>query len=366
MTPHRLEPARDTARLHVRTEIPESWDDWIGRAPVTLRRRWISLAEGRIPGGARTFGLSGPDGDQVALVGGVMEAPTGHVRFDPQRVLSGGSVDDGVVAEGPHPWQGRPAEDLFPACVLMGPNYESAPAGPGARDPRVLRAYVRELLDWCREQGMRSVSALFLRPDYPEFVDVLRAEGFDIVPMVDRSDMDVTWDDLDGYIAGLRRNRRFAVRRELREIAARGIEISERPIGDDEPDLVRLRAQIVTKYGGVPDAEREAGSFRHLRDHFGPENVWVVEARQRGALLSFTMLVRDGDQWTALMSGTDYDHPDASFTYFATMFYRPAELAPKQGITAIAYGLGTVQAKRHRGCTVSMLSAAGLVLDRSD
>jgi hypothetical protein len=366
VTPHRPEPALGTAGLHVRTDIPESWDGWIDRAPVTLRRRWISLAEGRIPGGARTFGLSGPDGDQVALVGGVMEAPTGHVRFDPQRVLSGGSVADGVVADGPHPWKGLPADDLFPSCVLMGPNYESAPAGPGSRDPRVLRAYLEALLDWCRDQGMRSVSALFLRPDYPEFLDVLRTAGFAVVPMVDRSDMDVTWGDLDGYIAGLRRNQRFAVRRELREMAARGIEISERPIGDEEPELIPLRAQLVTKYGGVPDAKREADSFRHLRDHFGPENVWIVEARQRDALLSFTMLVRDGDQWTALMSGTDYEHPDASFTYFATMFYRPAELAPGQGITTIAYGLGTVQAKRLRGCTVSTLSAAGLLLDRSD
>ncbi|MBL7253388.1 GNAT family N-acetyltransferase [Paractinoplanes lichenicola] len=355
-----------TARLSVRTEIPESWDGWIGSAPVTLRRRWISLADSRIPGGARTFALPGPGGDQVALVGGVMEGPTGHVRFDPQRVLSGGSVADGVVADGPHPWQGRPAEQLFPACVLMGTNYESAPVGPGARDPRVLRAYLEAQLDWCRDQGVRSVSALFLRPDYPEFLDVLREAGFTVVPMVDRSDMDVTWDDLDGYIAGLRRNQRFAVRRELREIAARGIEIRERPIEAEEPDLLPLRAQLVTKYGGVPDARREADSFRHLRDHFGPENVWIVEARKRGALLSFAMLVRDGDQWTVLMSGTDYTHPDASFTYFATVFYRPAELAPAQGITTIAYGLGTVQAKKLRGCTVSMLSAAGLLLDRPD
>ncbi|MFB8087555.1 GNAT family N-acetyltransferase [Streptomyces sp. NPDC055992] len=365
MTTPRTQRAEATTGLHVRGGIDENWDRWVGRAPVTLRHRWISLAEGRIPGGLRTFGLPGPDGDRVALIGGVMEAPTGHVRFDPQRVLSGGSVGEGVVAEGPHPWHGLSADALFPSCLLMGPNYESAPTGPGARDPQVLKEYVRALLDWCRAQGIRSVSALFLRPDHPEFLDALRAEGFDVVPTVDRCDMDVTWDDLDGYIAGLRRNRRFAVRRELREIAEHGVEISERPIGEDEPELVALRAQIVTKYGGVPDAEREAGSFRHLRDHFGPENVWVVEARKDGALLSFTMLVRDGDQWTALMSGTDYEHPDASFTYFATMFYRPAELAPGQGITTIAYGLGTVQAKRVRGCTVSTLLAAGLVLDGS-
>ncbi|MEV8396072.1 MULTISPECIES: hypothetical protein [unclassified Streptomyces] len=348
----------------VRTGVADDWDEFLGAAaPVTLSRRWIMLAEGRIPGGARTLELSGDGGPSVALVGGPMDRPTGHVRFDPHRVLSGGSVDEGVAEHGPHPWQGLAPEEAFPCCLLMFPNYETAPVGPGAHDPAAVRAYVDGLVDWSREQGMRSIAALFLRPDFPEFLDALRTRGFDVVPMVDRCDMDVTWSDFDGYVAGLPRKRRFAVRRELRDIALRGVVISERAVRDQEPELVRLRAQIVTKYGGTPDAEREAGSLRHLREHFGPGNVMVVEARQGDALLSFSILVRDGARWTVLMSGTDYDRPDASFTYFATMFYRPAELAPRMGITSMAYGLGTLQAKKLRGCTVNSLSAAALLLD---
>ncbi len=348
----------------VRTGVADDWDAHLGSgAPATLSRRWITLAEGRIPGGARTLELSGDAGPSVSLVGGPVDAPTGHVRFDPFRVLSGGSAGEGVAEDGPHPWKGLSADEVFPCCLLMFPNYETAPAGPDARDPAALLAYVDGLVAWCRENGMRSVAGLFLRPDFPEFLDALRLRGFDVVPMVDRCDMDVTWQDFDGYVAGLPRKRRFAVRRELRDIALRGVEISERGVREEEPELVRLRAQIVTKYGGAPDAEREAGSLRHLREHFGPENVTVVEARQNGALLSFSILVRDGAQWTVLMSGTDYDRPDASFTYFATMFYRPAELAPQLGITSMAYGLGTLQAKKLRGCTVNTLSAAALLLD---
>ncbi|MEU7411090.1 GNAT family N-acetyltransferase [Streptomyces sp. NPDC042638] len=364
MTTHGLQPPPATAVLKVRTGVDEGWDDRLGgNAPATLRRRWITLAEGRIPGGARTFALPGTCGDEVALVGGVMTEPTGHVRFDPHRVLSGGSVADGVVPDGPHPWAGLPAERVFPGCLLMFPNYETAPAGPGAHDPRALHAYVAALLAWCRAEGLRSVSALFLRPDHPEFLDALAEAGFAVVPMVERCDMEVTWQDFDGYVASLPRKRRFAVRRELRDIAAADVTVTERTLRDEEPELIDLRAQLVTKYGGVPDARREAGSLRHLREHFGERNVLVVEARQRGRLLSFTLLVRDGDQWTVLMSGTDYTHPDASFTYFATMFYRPAELAPEYGIRSFAYGLGTLQAKRLRGCTVSSLSAAALLLD---
>ncbi|MBM9618452.1 peptidogalycan biosysnthesis protein [Streptomyces zhihengii] len=349
----------------VRPGVPDDWDALLGAgSPATLSRRWITLAEGRIPGGARTLALNGGHGPSVALVGGPVAEPTGHVRFDPFRVLSGGSAADGVAELGPHPWRGRAPEDVFPCCLLMFPNYETAPAGPGAHDPVACGRWVDGLVDWARDNGMRSVAGLFLRPDFPVFTDALRERGFDIVPMVDRCDMDVTWQDFDGYLATLPRKRRFAVRRELRDIALAGVVVGERPVGEEEPELVRLRHQIVTKYGGVPDAEREAGSLRHLREHFGPENVTVVEARRDGALLSFSILVRDGAQWTVLMSGTDYDRPDASFTYFATMFYRPAELAPRLGITSMAYGLGTLQAKKLRGCTVNTLSAAALLLDR--
>lgn len=360
---HGLPPTERTGLLEMRSGIADDWDAGLGHAPATLRRRWITLAEGRIPGGAHTFSLGGDEGRSIALVGGVVDAPTGHVRFDPFRVLSGGSVDEGVVANGPHPWQDRVSDEVFPSCLLMFPNYETAPVGPGARDPEALREYVTALIGWCRRHGVRSISALFLRPDYPEFLDALRQARFDVVPMVDRCDLAVTWHDFDGYVAGLPRKRRFVVRRELRDIAARGVIISERTLRDDEPELVRLRHQIVTKYGGTPDPDREAGSLRHLREHFGAQNVLVVEARQDGDLLCFSILIRDGDHWTVLMSGTDYERPDSSFTYFATMFYRPAELAPRHGIRTLAYGLGTVQAKRLRGCTVSSLSAAALLLD---
>jgi hypothetical protein len=355
--------AARAASIKVRQGLAADWDDHLDQAPATLRRRWITLAEGRIPGGLHTFAVDGDLAGSVTVVGGIVDAPTGHVRFDPFRVLSGGSVAEGVIAEGPHPWRDRTADEVFPTCLLMFPNYETAPVGPGARDPRALQLFVEGLIAWCRENGVRSISALFLRPDYPEFLAALRAAGFAVVPMVDRCDMAVTWKDFDGYVAGLPRKRRFAVRRELRDIAAQDVVISERTLRAEEPELVRLRHQIVTKYGGTPDPEREAGSLRHLRDHFGEENVLVIEARGDGALLTFSIFIRDGDHWTVLMSGTDYERPESRFTYFATMFYRPAALAPQRGITTIAYGLGTIRAKKLRGCTVNSLSAAALLLD---
>ncbi|MFD0431007.1 hypothetical protein ACFQ60_38060 [Streptomyces zhihengii] len=347
----------------VRPGVPDDWDALLGAgSPATLSRRWITLAEGRIPGGARTLALNGGHGPSVALVGGPVAEPTGHVRFDPFRVLSGGSAADGVAELGPHPGEDAPRGRL-PVLPADVPQLRDRPGGPGAHDPVACGRWVDGLVDWARDNGMRSVAGLFLRPDFPVFTDALRERASTSSPWSTAA----TWTSPGRTsTATSRRCRASAGSPSAGSCATSRWPASSSASArwEEEPELVRLRHQIVTKYGGVPDAEREAGSLRHLREHFGPENVTVVEARRDGALLSFSILVRDGAQWTVLMSGTDYDRPDASFTYFATMFYRPAELAPRLGITSMAYGLGTLQAKKLRGCTVNTLSAAALLLDR--
>ncbi|WP_169948964.1 GNAT family N-acetyltransferase [Microbispora sp. H11081] len=347
-------------RFLVSGGLPDDWDERAGTAPATLSKRWINLAEGRVPGGLRTFGLYDPDGTlTMGLCGGVQDAPTGHPRFDPYAVLSGASAGPGVeiATEGPHPWKGVDPEHVFPACVVMFPNYETVPAGRDARDRFTAEEFVGALTRWTREQGIRSVVHLYLRSDRPEYLAALQSHGACLVPMAERCDMRVTWTDFDGYLATLSRNRRTAARRETREIRERGIEIRERGVRDEEPDLVRLRCNLVAKYGGVADPEREAGSLRYLRDHFG-DDLLVIEARKDGRTLAFSTFIRDGDAWTVLMNGADYDDPAASFVYFATMFYRPAELAPAVGVRTIGYGIGTIAAKRSRGCTTTTLYAA--------
>jgi hypothetical protein len=345
----------------VREGLPDDWDEQAGDVLATLSSRWINLAEQRIAGGLRTFGLyDGAGALSVGLCGGVLPEPGEHPRFDPYLVLSGASADTDVplAPDGPHPWRGADPAELFPCCLLMFPNYETAPAGRDARDRAANDAFVAELDRWARRDGVRSTACLYLRSDHGEFVDALVAHGFTLVPMIERCDLDVRWSDFDGYLATLPRNRRTSVRRERREIGERGITVTERKIAADEPELLRLRCNLIAKYGGSPDPEREAFSLRYLRDHFGADDLLVIEARKAGRLLGFSMFIADAGAWTVLMTGTDYDHPDASFTYFETMFYRPAELAPAAGVATIGYGIGTIDAKRSRGCATSMLYAA--------
>jgi uncharacterized protein len=350
-------PAGD-GELTVVRGIPDGWDAALAGTPVTLRRRWIELAEGRIPGGYHTFLMTGDGGGvRVAIGGGIIESPTGHPRFDPHEVLSGRSAHLDVAKAGPHPWRGLPAGQLFPCCLLMFPNYETAAAGSGRHDPAALHRYLRQLMDWCGDRGVRSIAALFLH-HHPRMADALREVGFEIVPMVERAELAVSWPDFDGYLARLSRKRRAVVRGELRKLAARGIELTERPLRADEPELVRLRGNLIEKYGGHPDPDREGKTLETLRTAFGSGDVTVFEARLADKLLTFGLFIRDDSHWTGLMTGSDYADPDSSLTYFATFFYRPAAVAAELGIEQISYGIGSLQAKCLRGCTLRPLYAA--------
>lgn len=352
--------AHRDGRFSVGEGLPADWDDQIRDAPATLRTRWVDLAHQRIAGGLRTFGLYDADGAlSVGFCGGVPAEPGEHPRFDPYLVLSGVSAtsDPPLAPGGPHPWKDADPAALFPCCLVMFPNYETMPVGRAARDRGAADRFIEELTRWTRGNGVRSVVHLYLRSDYTEYLEALRSHGFILVPMVERCDMPVRWTEFEGYLATLSRNRRTSVRRERREIKERGIVITERGLTDDEPELLRLRCNLIAKYGGSPDPEREAFSLRYLHDHFGSDFL-VIEARKEDRLLGFSTFIADESEWTVLMTGTDYEDPDASFTYFETMFYRPAELAPSIGIRNIGYGIGTIDAKRSRGCVTNTLYAA--------
>lgn len=348
--------------LEVVEGIPAGWDGLTAGAPVTLSSRWIELAAARIPGGYRTFLTSHGDEVSVAFGGGVLSQPTGHPRFDPYEVLSGRAVSAGIAQAGPHPWQGLDPSEVFPCCLLMFPNYETAPAGAGRQDPAALRAFLRSLAEWCQSEGIRSIAALFLRPEPAAVHEALEQAGFGLVPMIDRAELAVTWADFDGYLAALPKKRRAVVRGELRALTARDVQIIERPLRADEPELARLRSNLIEKYGGPPDVERESRGLDTLRRCFSEDDLRVFEAVRDGKSLSFGLFVRDGSHWTGLMTGSDYSHPDSALTYFATFFYQPAAVAPEYGIDRISYGIGSLEAKRLRGCTLRTLYAAHRVL----
>jgi len=336
--------------LVVRQGLSADWDRLaMPRAP-TLSTRWIKLVENRYDGPMQTFALLDDGQMAIAMCGAVLGEPGANRRMDPYRILVGEAVGDGLLTNGPHPWLGRAIGEVYPCLHLMFPNYETAPVGSLTRDADTTRTFLDLLVEYARARDLRSVVATYLRPDCTTLLDVMRGAGWLVAPMTDRCDLEVGWTDFDGYLASLQSKRRIAVQRELRDLEEKQVELTERRLEADEPEIVALRCQLTQKYGGHADPAKETALLARVRKFFDPKDLLVFEARRRERLHGFTMFVRDDAHWTAFLTGTDYTNPAAQLSYFATCFYQPAARAPRVGVEAIAYGFGAWQAKRLRGC----------------
>lgn len=353
-------PPAGPAGLRVRGWPDEQWAETSRGAPPTVTPRWINLAPTRLPGEFTTFTLAGPDAPAVGIGGVVMESVFGNDRIDPYAILSGRSAHQGLALHGPYPWRGLEPAQVYPCLLLMFPHYECLPVGPAAGSVAACAELVRELVRWARERGVRSVVFEYLTPEAAALVTALREAGFTLVELASRCDLEVRWDSFESYLALLPSKRRIVVRRELRALADLGVRVSEGSLEEHESELVRLRCQLVAKYGNRVDPAKEAAFLERVRTRFAPDEVSVFTARRDGALLGFGLFIREGEYWVPLLTGTDYTDPASRLTYFATLFYRPVELAPARGVKIIPYGLGSWAAKRLRGCRLNPLYAACL------
>jgi hypothetical protein len=352
--------------LRVWPGIPPGWDRWVADDRVGTSRRSMQLAIDRFGDGYHTFAWC--DGDQplVAVGGTLLDGPLPNRRADPYAILTGRSVGAGLAVDGPHPWSGFDTDDLFPGLMIMHPHYDTRPVGPRAGDPATLDSFVDALLSWAAKNDCRAVSFLYqTAAAAPMLASLSASAGARIVPLSAACVLDVSWTGVDGYLGGFSYKRRTAIRRELRWLADHDVSIAEEDLGAAGGELIDLRCALVAKYGTVPVRAKEERLLRRVRDTFQPAEVCLVTARAAGRLLNFMLFVRENDEWSALLTGTDYDSADARFTYFATGFYHPAALAPAAGIRRIHYGFGSWEAKKLRGCRTEPVWAAGIrLIDR--
>ncbi|GLX47241.1 hypothetical protein Shyhy01_01910 [Streptomyces hygroscopicus subsp. hygroscopicus] len=324
----------------------------------------MRLAPKRLPGERVTISLRGMSGEpELALHGSVMTGPSPNTRIDPYSIFSGASSYQGLATGGPHPWRTLEPEDVYPCLLVLMPHYEALPLGRLAKDPDACGVLLERLRQWAGDQGLRSIAFEYLAPEAAVLTDALRAAGWPVVEFAARCDLHVTWSDFDGYMDTLSSRRRVRVRRELRALDEAGVRVATRALRDEEPELVDLRCQLVVKYGGTADPAKEASMIRRLRSCFGDDEITVVTAERGGKTLGFGVFVQDGETWMPTLAGADYTDPHSRLTYFATLFYKPIELAPERGIRIIPYGLGSWQAKQLRGCVAAPLYGAALRLD---
>lgn len=351
-----------TLTLAVDRGLPESWDRLA--PPPSASRRRIELLD-RFGPGHLTFTLHADGRPVLAMGGTVIENPLPRPRMDPYHILSGRSAHLGLIPDGPHPWRGIPAAKVMPCLLFMHPDYSLFPVGPVAQDPAMLAAFLAQARRWAAAHGLTSLAFLYISTSAGSALrGALSAAGAAMVPLTSRCHMAVSWPDFAGYLAALPKKHRGSVRHELRTLAEREVVLTEEKAENlASPELLGLRCQLVAKYSNHYDTEHERRLLENIAAKFTPEEICLTTARRSGRLLGFGLFLQDGEEWTAFLTGTDYQDPGSRLTYFATSFYLPATLAPGRGVRGIDYGLGSWEAKRLRGCALTPSYAAALPAD---
>lgn len=343
--------------------VPADWDLYAGDGPAAGRARWIRFGQSWYPGPYQTFGLWHNGTCEVAIGGTVLPSPAAVPRRDAYHILTGRTSHLGLFSDDTHPWP----DDLDPASVhpcltLFYPNYAGFPVGVRADDPARLRPFVTELIAWGRRSGVASIAFLYLTPRAEPLLAELNRAGFTTLPMGQRCDMPVTWPDFAGYLRGLPKKHRDEAKRELNRMDERGLVRSFRPLASDEPELLDLRCRLIEKYDGSVNPAEQAAIFDMIRRYVTPDDITVFTVTSEDRLLSFSLFIQDGPEWTVMLIGSVYDDPAAEYGYFSCMFYQPIELAPARGVELLAYGYGSLDAKRRRGCRLSTYHVAELRL----
>lgn len=357
-----LTGATGLSKFSVTPGLPADWDLSAGDGPAAARARWIRFGQSWYPGPYHTFALRDEHGAcQVAMGGTVLPSPAAVPRRDAYHILTGRMSHLGLFADGQHPWPSDLDPDtVHPCLMLMYPNYVTFPVGSQPADPASLHQFVAELVAWARTEHIASIALLYLTREAEPLLAELAAAGFTARPMGERCDLPVTWSDFDGYLRGLPKKYRDEAKREINRMDERGLVRSFRPLAPDEPELLDLRCQLIEKYDGSVDRGEQAAIFEMIREHVAAQDITVFTVSKEDSLLSFSLFIQDGPEWTVMLIGSTYRDPDAAYGYFSCMFYQPIEQASARGVALLAYGYGSLDAKRRRGCQLFPYYAAEL------
>jgi len=342
--------------------VAAHWPALAVDGPLFAAPGWLRAMEGRLGGRTLTIVVRRGGIPVLAAMASVQETPRPGELFDLHHVFVRPAPDlpltprsrelrAGLEATAPPP--GR----WVPCLVVMLPGYECTPVGPDAGDPAANAALVDGALSWAAGQGIATVAMLYVRPEAAALAAALAGRGFVRVPVMPTWELALPGSGVADYVAALPAKRRGEARRELRQLAAAGVDIAQVDADKAFDHLVRLRCGLVAKYRGAGrDLTAERGKLRRIIDDVAGGRPAVLLASAGGAALGFALFAEHRDQWHCLAVGTDYDDPRSRLTYFAVAYYRAAELAYHHGVRTIGYGLGAWQAKRARGCHATALS----------
>lgn len=243
-----------------------------------------------------------------------------------------------------------PASGLLPvlACGARNPGATFVATRPGVGDT-VVGDVVREAEDLAAGEGLAAVSYLYVNRSDGPLSDALARAGYVAFPGKPAYVLDVpaTFDD---YLAGFSRDRRSAIRREMRRVAQAQVTFRTEPLTPQLAGrLAPLEAQLYQRYG-TPGNTATLGAIMASIAASLPAHAEVVLAERDGALCGFTVVLTSGGELYARQTGYDYRLQGDLPLYFSTVYYELVRLAQRRGATFIHYGTDAGEAKLSRGC----------------
>lgn len=252
----------------------------------------------------------------------------------------------------------------FPNVIAMFPGYVSAVLAEPNDVKAGIESLLRSMEEWARGETLKAVAFPYVDRRDLQLVDALHAAGYRRSPMTSRSVLGLEPGTFEGsFLAPLGGKRASEIRREIRRLADRGIEIEELSLGDaDLERLLDLRVGLIEKYGHGVDYDKESTRMRWLASLGDKARVYV--ASDPKGVCGFTLFLHHGNRWIAYMTGADPCRGRG--TYFATSFYSPVRTALESAVEPfeIDFGIGHAEAKVRRGCKSLMLDGWLLPLDR--
>jgi uncharacterized protein len=261
------------------------------------------------------------------------------------------SLDPDVVFAGRHPVTGP---TLCSAGTPGGyANHLAVTPGSGGPEAaRVASALIGTAREIASEAGCRHVLVADLDGTQARWLADLDT-GATAAATREKAVLGIGWDDFDGYLAALPRKRRWQVRQERRTFAASGIEVRDAPLEDVAAEVAPLLAQTQDRHGAGADPAETELYLAMLAMNPGAETRALVGYRA-GTPVAFSVLLRRGDDWAVRAFGRDYAVPDHG-QYFNLTYYEPIARAVAAGATSIDFGVGSLAAKRFRGCRLEPL-----------
>lgn len=229
--------------------------------------------------------------------------------------------------------------------------------GPGER-----RRLLDRLLDGIGAHATKRKSGIAfigVSGDDEMLTEALRDRGYLETEVQPTTRLDVEWRDFEGYVDYLRRRSKSAAgtaRRERNRSRSSGVHIRSVPAGsvDTLAFYTLAREHYRHKNGGdLPYGPRFLPQLiQALGDDF-----LVFEAERHGQRVAMLGIVRSGTVGWLSCLGIDLRNRPNDFTYFNLAYYHLADCAAALGLRTLLYGNGAYQAKRMRGCrlTVSRL-----------